>query len=145
MTQLTVDQAMQLAIRNHQAGRLAEAEEIYRRVLIQQPNHPDALHLLGVIARQCGRSNAAIELIQQAIAIKPTVADYYNNLSVALSERALFDEAIAALRQAISLNPDLAGATLQPRPRPGKNGPDRRGDFRSPSSDSIQARLCRSL
>jgi tetratricopeptide (TPR) repeat protein len=110
MTQLTIDQAMQLAVQNHQAGRLTEAEDIYRRVLAQQPNHPDALHMLGVVARQSGRSDAAIELIQKAIAIKPTVADYYNNLSVALTERHLFDEAVSALRQAIRLKPDLAGA-----------------------------------
>jgi Flp pilus assembly protein TadD len=33
----------------HQEGRLAEAERIYGEVLRQQPNHFDALHLLGVL------------------------------------------------------------------------------------------------
>jgi len=110
MTQLTIDQAMQLAVRNHQAGRLAEAEKIYRQVLVRQPNHPDALHMLGVIAQQAGRLDSAIELIQQAITIKPGVADYHNNLGAAFFARGRFDEAISVLRAAIRLKPDLADA-----------------------------------
>ena len=34
----------------HRQGKLVEAERIYGEVLQQQPNHFDALHLLGVIA-----------------------------------------------------------------------------------------------
>jgi Flp pilus assembly protein TadD len=38
----------------HQAGRLAEAEALYRRVLADQPNHADTLNLLGALAHQTG-------------------------------------------------------------------------------------------
>ena len=41
-----------VGLKLHQAGRLAEAEAWYRRVLAAQPNHADALHLLGVVAHQ---------------------------------------------------------------------------------------------
>ena len=51
----------------HQQGRLAEAERIYEEVLRQQPNHFDALHLLGVIAVQTRRTERAVELIGKAI------------------------------------------------------------------------------
>jgi tetratricopeptide (TPR) repeat protein len=110
MTQLTIEQAMQLAVRNHQAGRLAQAEEIYRRVLAQQPNHPDALHMLGVIAHQGGRLDAAVELIEQAIRLKPDSPDAYYNLGNALGESGRFDEAVFAFRQAIQLRPGYAEA-----------------------------------
>jgi protein O-GlcNAc transferase len=111
MTQATIDQAMQLALQHHQAGRLAAAEKIYRQVLIHEPGHAYARHLLGVIAAQVGRSDAAVELIQSAIAANPAVADFHYNLGNALRDKGLFEEAIAAYRQALQLRPDMAEAT----------------------------------
>ena len=58
-------------LKHHQAGRLADAGACYRRVLAAQPDHADALHLLGVIAHQAGRHDLAVELISQAIKQKP--------------------------------------------------------------------------
>jgi tetratricopeptide (TPR) repeat protein len=110
MTQLTVDQAMQLAVQNHQAGKLSDAEEIYRRVLTQQPNHSDALHLLGVICHQTAQPDAAIDLIRRAIAINPGIAQYHNNLGNALRDKGFSDEAIAAYRNAVRLKPDYSDA-----------------------------------
>ena len=49
------------AVGLHQAGRLQEAEQHYRRLLAADPNHADGLHLLGVLAHQAGRPDAAIE------------------------------------------------------------------------------------
>ena len=46
-------------LQHHQAGRLELAEEIYRRILAVEPNHPDALHLLGVVAHQAGKHDGA--------------------------------------------------------------------------------------
>jgi tetratricopeptide (TPR) repeat protein len=110
MTQFSVDQAMKLAIQNHQAGRLAQAREIYRGVLVQQPNHPDSLHMLGVIAHQTGHLDAAIELIQRAIRLKPESAEAHYNLGNVLGEAGRFDEAISTLRHAIQLKPGYAEA-----------------------------------
>ena len=53
MSQLRLQQAFELAVRHHQAGRLREAEGIYRQVLRHQPGHADALHLLGVPGLFC--------------------------------------------------------------------------------------------
>ena len=63
MTPMTIEQAIEIAIGHHQAGRLAEAEAIYRQVLAQLPDHADALHLLGALACHTGHHAAAIELI----------------------------------------------------------------------------------
>ena len=54
MVQAEIEQAMRIAIGHHQAGRMAEAEGLYRQVLEQDPGYPDALHLLGVLALQAG-------------------------------------------------------------------------------------------
>jgi Flp pilus assembly protein TadD len=51
-----------VGLQHHQAGRLAEAEACYRRVLAAHPDHADPLHLLGIIAGQTGRHDLAVEL-----------------------------------------------------------------------------------
>ena len=52
---------------HHQAGHLGRAEALYRKALEKDPDHPDALHLLGVIAYQSGQIGSAIELIERAL------------------------------------------------------------------------------
>ncbi len=74
MTQLTIQQAFELAVQQQQSGRLEEAEKIYRQILVYQPGHADAQHRLGLIAHQMGRIDAAEELIRArspAIPLRP--------------------------------------------------------------------------
>jgi tetratricopeptide (TPR) repeat protein len=104
MAQLTIQQAFDLALQHHQAGRLHEADQLYRQVLAQQPNHAEALHLLGVLARQAERNDVAVDLIRRAIALRPDYPDAHYNLGNALKDTGQLDEAIAAYRQAIALN-----------------------------------------
>jgi len=103
-------QAMQTALELHQAGRLAEAEKIYRQVLAANPNHPDALNLLGLVAFRSGHAEAARDLIARAIQISPKTAEFHANLSAVLESLDQCDEAIAAARQAVALRRDSAGA-----------------------------------
>jgi predicted O-linked N-acetylglucosamine transferase (SPINDLY family) len=107
---VNVDQCLHLAQQHHQAGRLPQAEALYRQVLAVEPEHPDALHLLGVIACQLGRAEMGVDLIRQAVALDPSFAQAYGNLGNALKDTGRLNEAIAAFRQAILLNPTLAGA-----------------------------------
>ena len=58
--EVTVDEAMAIAIRCQKNGQLAEAEALYRKVLDLKPDQPDALHYSGVLAHQQGRSEEAI-------------------------------------------------------------------------------------
>jgi tetratricopeptide (TPR) repeat protein len=108
MTQLTIDQALQLAIQHHNAGRMREAESIYRQILAHQPRHPEALHLLGVLANQVGQIDIAIDLIRRAIAINANSPEYFSNLGNALREKGLLNEAIEAHRSGLRLKPDFA-------------------------------------
>ncbi|MGA3065283.1 MAG: tetratricopeptide repeat protein [Tepidisphaeraceae bacterium] len=110
MTQLTHEQAFDLAVRHHQAGRLQEAEEIYRRILAEQPKHCGALHYLGVVSHQKGQFDVAVDLIRQALVQSPDDAEILGNLGNALRSNGQLDEAIAALCQAIIIRPRFAEA-----------------------------------
>jgi protein O-GlcNAc transferase len=103
---MTIPQILQSAADHHRAGRLPQAERLYRAILAEQPNHPDALHLLGVLANQTGHSKEACDLIRKAIAQRPT-AEYYFNLATALTSLGELTAAIEALQQAAALNPRL--------------------------------------
>ena len=48
---------------------MAEAERVYRAVLVMQPGHADAWHLLGVAAGQGGRMSEAVEAIDDILAV----------------------------------------------------------------------------
>ena len=71
---LTIQQAIDLAVQHHNAGRLPEAESIYQQILQSDPDQPVALHLLGVIAHQVGKNDTAVDLIALALSItlRPT-------------------------------------------------------------------------
>ncbi len=94
----------------HQAGRLAEAEALYRRVLESDPGNAPALHFLGVVACQTGNLDAAEQLIGQAIARRPDDADAHNNLAGVYLDRGKMAKAKAVLRRAIELDPTMAEA-----------------------------------
>jgi tetratricopeptide (TPR) repeat protein len=106
MSHVTIEQAMQLAMTHLQAGRLREAEQLYRQILANHPRNSDAIHFLGVIAHQAGRLDVAVDLIRQAIAINPNDAGAFNNLGNALKDKGEIDAAIAAYRQSVSLRPN---------------------------------------
>jgi tetratricopeptide (TPR) repeat protein len=89
----------------HQAGRLAEAETIYRQVLSQSPHNSRALHLLGVLCIQTNRLPESVELIERAVAAEPSTAVYRCDLAEALRRLGRLDEALANLRRAIELSP----------------------------------------
>ena len=114
--QITVENGTALAaaidegLTHHRAGRLAEAEAAYRRVLAVQPDHSGALHLLGVIAHQADNNDVAIELIGKAISTNPSSPAYHNNIGEAYRASGRFEEAVAAYRCALELNPDYPEA-----------------------------------
>jgi Flp pilus assembly protein TadD len=110
MASSAIPREMGVAIEHHRAGRFGEAEVIYRRVLAEEPDHADAMQLLGAVAGQTGRVDLAIELIRKAIGLNPKIAAYQNNLAKILCDQGRFEEAIVACRAAIELDPKLAEA-----------------------------------
>jgi tetratricopeptide (TPR) repeat protein len=110
MPELSIDQALQIALGHHHSGRLAEAERIYRQILAQDPAHADALHHLGMIAHRLGRLDAAAELMSRSIARCPDEARYHINFGALLSDRGKVAEAIAAYARALQIEPAFAAA-----------------------------------
>ena len=105
-----VQQALDLAVQHHTAGRLPQAESIYQQVLLADPNQPTALHLLGVIAHQGGKNHTAVDLITKALAIQPDYVEAHYNLGSVLNEMGKLDDAVASYRHALAIEPDNAEA-----------------------------------
>jgi predicted O-linked N-acetylglucosamine transferase (SPINDLY family) len=98
------------ALGHHRAGRLGQAESLYRQVLADHPNHADCLHLLGMIAHQTGRLDLAVETIGRAITVNAVTAEYHCTLGTVLAEQDRPAEAAACFHRAIGLKPGLAEA-----------------------------------
>ncbi|HEY9907785.1 MAG TPA: tetratricopeptide repeat protein [Thermosynechococcaceae cyanobacterium] len=96
-----------LGLERHRSGQVAQAEQIYRQILQQQPDSLDALNLLGALLYQQGQFEAAIELFERVLKLQPH-ADALNSLGVALKGCGRLQEAIDYYQQALALKPDHA-------------------------------------
>jgi Flp pilus assembly protein TadD len=101
---------LQDALAQHQAGRLREAEALYRKLLEAEPGNSSALHLLGVALHQLGRHEEAVELIGQAIAADATQPEFHNNLGEVHRMCGRPAQAEQCYRAALALDADLAAA-----------------------------------
>jgi tetratricopeptide (TPR) repeat protein len=106
---MNTQDALQLGAEHHRAGRLSEAVSIYRQILVEKGDHPEALYRLGLIAGQLGEADKAIVLINQAIKIGPAQARYYGALGERLEESGRCDEAEAAYESALAIDGKLPG------------------------------------
>ena len=95
---------------HHRDGRPAAAERCYREALRIDPEHGEALHLLGLLAGQGGHLQAAVELLRHAVQRTPGNAGLHNNLGEMLRQLGRLREAIDAYRRAIMLDPALSAA-----------------------------------
>jgi predicted TPR repeat methyltransferase len=108
--ELTLEEAVSFAILLQQNEQLAEAHEVFRRVLETAPDHPRALHYAGVLAHQQGRNGEALALIERSLALVPDQADWHSNLGIVLQSNDRLDCAIDAYRRAIAIDPSHANA-----------------------------------
>lgn len=108
--ELTLEEAVALAILLQKSGQLVEAREMYRRVLETAPDHPSALHYAGVLAHQQGRSDDGLALVERSLALVPDRADWHNNLGILLQSVGRLDAAIDAYERAIAIDPSHANA-----------------------------------
>lgn len=90
---------------HHRAGRLREAEGCYQRALELVPGHPEALHLLGLVAYRGGQLERAVALLSDAIQHDPRNATYHFNLGVVQQRYTRYEEAAESYRTAVTLNP----------------------------------------
>jgi tetratricopeptide (TPR) repeat protein len=94
------------AIREHQAGRLEEAKQLYLQVLAIDVRHAKSLYGLGLIAHQIGNLDAAASMMRRAIAVDGNTATYHASLGAVLLDQRRPEEAVPEYRQVLKLQPD---------------------------------------
>ncbi|TWA87320.1 Flp pilus assembly protein TadD [Azospirillum brasilense] len=107
---VTIAEALALALEHHLAGRLAEAQQLYHRILDVDPDQPDALHFLGVLAGQVGEQALGLQLIARAIAQRPEASDMHANSGNIRRSSGQPEAAVEDYRHAVALQPDFAEA-----------------------------------
>jgi protein O-GlcNAc transferase len=105
-----VERAMDKALKYHERGRLEKAEKIYKKILKSNPDRPDALHYLGLIASRRGETDKAESLMRKAIQILPGNAFFHNNFGTFLKEQRRWEESIHSYRRAVELDANYVDA-----------------------------------
>ncbi|HEV8606724.1 MAG TPA: tetratricopeptide repeat protein [Tepidisphaeraceae bacterium] len=105
-----IRQTLESAVEAHRAGKLAEAEKLYKQVLAADQNHVDAWRLLGVVASQVGKFEIAVQLIGRAVQIRPDLPEGWTDLAEALTGMGKLEDAKVAYEKAIAIRPTFAGA-----------------------------------
>jgi tetratricopeptide (TPR) repeat protein len=90
----------------HKAGRVDEAEEVYRALLEQDPRNAEAQHMAAIVCLQKGRLEEAEQFFLQAISLDGRNANYQLNLGNALGAQGRVSEALESYRRAIELDPE---------------------------------------
>jgi predicted O-linked N-acetylglucosamine transferase (SPINDLY family) len=103
------EQTLAAAMTHHRAGRLVDAERLYRLVCDADPKNARAFHLLGVVAHQLGRPDAA-SLVGRAVMLDPDFAEAHNDRGVILAAGGLFADALSCFERAVALNPGYSEA-----------------------------------
>lgn len=106
----SIPQVLQAALEYYQAGHLHESEVLFQKILQTEPNNPDALHLLGLIADEAGKHEVAVDLISRALKFAPNFVEAHINLGSALQEQGELAEAVESFNRAIKINPSIAVA-----------------------------------
>ena len=101
-------QTVDVALQHHHAGRITEAEQLYRQVLSIDPGHFNALYYLGILNHQIGRPEQAVELIAKAVSTNPADASAHNCLGELYQQLNRLEDARASHEKARSLTPNHA-------------------------------------
>ncbi len=105
---LTSEQAFELALRLHQGGQYKEAESLYQGLIDHNPQHIEALHLLGVLKYLLGKNDEGNRLMQQALAVKPDFAEAHFLLANGYQRLGQADLAIESYKKTVDLQPGHA-------------------------------------
>ena len=101
---------LQTAVSHHRAGRLSEAQRLYRDILQVLPDHPVVNNSLGIALKGQGRSEEAATVFRRLTTVVPDYAPAHSNLGNILFEQRRLEEAEASYRRALAVNPDMVDA-----------------------------------
>src|SRR6478609_1603456 len=92
----------------HAAGQLAEAEQLYRRILDLWRSDLSARYMIGVIKMQQGHAAEALEMLQHLIAEAPGIADIRTQCGMARQELGDHRQALADFDSVLAQEPGNA-------------------------------------
>jgi tetratricopeptide (TPR) repeat protein len=101
---------LERALALHRRGRLQEATSAYRELLAVEPDHADALHLLGSAWTDLQRYPEALQCFDRALELRPDLAPAYLGRGTVLLHLGRLEPALANIGQAIRLHPKDARA-----------------------------------
>ena len=93
------------AVQHLRNGHLDKAGSLYEQILQTNPEDPNVLHALSLIAFQTDQYETAVKLMHRAVSMSSKVAEFQNTYGAALAALNRLPEAVAAYRQAIRLKP----------------------------------------
>nr|WP_320190965.1 tetratricopeptide repeat-containing glycosyltransferase family protein [uncultured Desulfobacter sp.] len=102
---MSVLELLKKAIACHTAGDLQKAEQLYLQVLDREPDHPDAIHFMGVLAYNAGNNDAAIAYLKKAIELMPSNAGCFNNMGNVFQKQEKYQESLKWYEMAVRINP----------------------------------------
>ncbi len=105
-----LDLVFNKAIALHQAGQMAEAEELYRQILQECPDSAVVLCNMGLAVWSQGRPDEAEKAFRRSLAIAPGVTQVHNNLGLALKDQGRLVEAETSFKDALRADPVNAEA-----------------------------------
>jgi tetratricopeptide (TPR) repeat protein len=108
--ELSISEAFAVAAGLLSDRRLDEAEKFFRALLREQPDHPRALHGLGVICRQTARIDEALFHLERSVAINADDAMVHNDLGIVLAGLGRLEAAVNHFEQVIVAAPDFGEA-----------------------------------
>ncbi|BAY24510.1 family 2 glycosyl transferase [Calothrix sp. NIES-2100] len=106
MVTISSSSTLQVAIKYHQANQLIEAEQSYHQVLVEEPNHPEALYRLGVLAQQKGELESAEKFWNTVVQVQPDFVKAWFSLGNLRLAQQQFSQAVTAYHQALALRRD---------------------------------------
>ncbi|MER9798101.1 sulfotransferase [Mesorhizobium sp. M0142] len=110
LTRVQADDALlKQAYDLQQAKRLAEAQELCRRVLERTPNHPLALYIMGTLFIGLD-DEMALRYLARAVGVEPRNPYYHLSLGEAYLRVSEYSPAITHIQHALELKPDLVEA-----------------------------------
>ena len=104
-----LDYLVRKAVAAHQNGALGQADRLYRAALAHDPDHFDALHLLGSLSLQRGRLADAQRFLAAAVRRNPRSAEARSDLGVAHHGAGDYAAALASHDAALAIEPGNAG------------------------------------
>jgi Flp pilus assembly protein TadD len=106
----TKTETLALALQHHRAGRIQQAEQLYRSILQAGSTDPQVWCYLGTAQLALGQPAQAEASYRQALQIRPQLAEAYADLGVAQAQQGKLGEAAANIQQALQLRPNYPEA-----------------------------------